>query len=39
MTVYIFGATSSPSCASFDLKQAAKDNKDEFDRDVGGFIR
>ena len=39
MTVHIFGATSSPSCASFGLKQAAKDNEDEFGRNVGDFIR
>ncbi len=39
MTVHIFGATSSPSCASFGLKQVAKDNEKEFGDDVGDFIR
>jgi len=31
MLVHVFGATSSPSCASFCLIQAAEDNADEFD--------
>ncbi|XP_041947173.1 uncharacterized protein LOC121708505, partial [Alosa sapidissima] len=30
MTVHLFGATSSPSCASFALKQTAEDFKDLF---------
>lgn len=30
MTVHLFGATSSPSCASFALRQAAEDFKDLF---------
>ena len=39
MTFRIFGATTSPPCASFGLKQAAKYNEDEFGRDVDEFIR
>jgi len=31
MLVHVFGTTSSPSCASFCLIQAAEDNADEFD--------
>ena len=31
MLVHVFGATSSPSCASFCLIQAAEDNADEFE--------
>ena len=31
MLVHLFGATSSPSCASFCLKKPALDNQDEFD--------
>eukprot|EP00794_Sanderia_malayensis_P021405 gene21405-biopygen17186 len=31
MLVHLFGATSSPSCASFALLQTAEDNKDDFD--------
>lgn len=31
MVVHIFGATSSPSCANFALRQCAKDHSDEFD--------
>lgn len=31
MQVHLFGARSSPSCASFSLKQTASDNKGEFD--------
>ena len=29
--MHVFGATSSPSCASFSLIQAAEDNADEFE--------
>jgi len=31
MLVHVFGATSSPNCASFCLIQAAEDNADEFE--------
>lgn len=31
MLVHLFGATSSPSCASFSLKKTASDNRNEFD--------
>jgi len=31
MLVHVFGATSSPSCASFCLIQAAEDNAGEFE--------
>ncbi|XP_072030174.1 uncharacterized protein [Amphiura filiformis] len=31
MVVHLFGATSSPACASFALKQTAKDNRNQFD--------
>ena len=39
MTVHIFGATSSPSCSNFDLKQVASDYQSEFGSDVGDFLR
>lgn len=29
--VHLFGAVSSPSCASFALQKTAEDNKDKFD--------
>ena len=32
MLVHLFGATSSPSCASFALRKAATDNASEFDQ-------
>jgi hypothetical protein len=31
MLVHLFGATSSPSCASYGLKKTATDNYSEFD--------
>lgn len=31
MIVHLFGATSSPSCASYALRQCAEDNRDLFD--------
>ena len=34
MTVHLFGAVSSPSCASFALKQTAKDNYEKYSDDV-----
>ena len=34
MLVHLFGATSSPSCASFCLKKTASDNKGEFDEET-----
>ena len=34
MTVHLFGAVSSPSCANFALRQTAKDNSSCFDQEV-----
>lgn len=34
MEVHLFGATSSPSCASYALRRCAEDNKDYFDAAV-----
>lgn len=34
MTVHLFGAVSSPSCASFALKQTAKDNKEKYHKEI-----
>ncbi|KAJ8034141.1 hypothetical protein HOLleu_20860 [Holothuria leucospilota] len=34
MMVHLFGATSSPSCASFALKQTAKDNRESFSEEA-----
>ena len=34
MLVHLFGATSSPSCASFCLKKMASDNQGEFDEET-----
>ena len=34
MQVHLFGATSSPSCASFALQRTAEDHKDEFDEET-----
>lgn len=34
MTVHLFGATSSPSCANFALRKCAEDNKPYFNQDV-----
>ena len=34
MLVHLFGATSSPSCASFCLKKTASDNQGEFDEET-----
>ncbi|XP_035980606.1 uncharacterized protein LOC118556656 isoform X5 [Fundulus heteroclitus] len=34
MLVHLFGAASSPSCANFALKQAAKDNSDLYHPDI-----
>ena len=31
MTVHLFGAASSPSCANFALRRVAEDHKTEFD--------
>ena len=39
MTVHIFGASSSPGCANFGLKQVATDFENHFGTDVGDFIR
>ncbi|KAJ8049692.1 hypothetical protein HOLleu_02542 [Holothuria leucospilota] len=34
MMVYLFGATSSPSCALFALNQIAKDNRESFSEEA-----
>ncbi|CAH8428700.1 unnamed protein product [Schistosoma turkestanicum] len=34
MTVHLFGATSSPSCATFALNRTIKDNKENYDKEV-----
>ena len=39
MTVHLFGATTSPSCANFALKQAANDFEGEYGREAANFIR
>ncbi|XP_030844157.1 uncharacterized protein LOC100890944 [Strongylocentrotus purpuratus] len=38
MTVHLFGASSSPGCSNFCLKQTATDHADEFGNDVKDFI-
>ncbi|XP_053381690.1 uncharacterized protein LOC123559085 [Mercenaria mercenaria] len=39
MCVHLFGASSSPGCANFGLKQIAKDNELEFGEEVANFLR
>ena len=39
MLVYIFGATSSPSCSCYALLQTAEDNKNDFDVEVIDTVR
>jgi hypothetical protein len=39
MCVHLFGATSSPGCANFGLKQIATDGEQEYSADVANFIR
>ena len=39
MTVHLFGATSSPSCANFALKQAANDFEGEYGGEAANFIQ
>ncbi|XP_024116907.1 uncharacterized protein LOC112138581, partial [Oryzias melastigma] len=34
MTVHVFGATSSPSCANFALRKCAEDNKEQFNQNT-----
>ena len=38
MNVHLFGANSSPSCAQFSLLQSAKDQQDNFDKNVRSLI-
>lgn len=38
MTVHLFGATSSPSCANFALRRCAEDNEKEFSRQAVNTI-
>ena len=39
MKVHLLGATSSPGCANFGLKQAADDGAQEFGNEAANFIR
>lgn len=39
MTVHLFGAASSPSCANFGLRQIAFDYESQYGLDVGVFLR
>ena len=39
MNVHLFGATSSPGCSYFGLKQIAKDYADEFGQDASEFVQ
>ena len=39
MTVHLFGATSSPSCANFALKQTANDFEGEYSEQAANFMR
>lgn len=38
MTVHLFGATSSPSCANFALRKCAEDNKEQFSQEAVGKV-
>ena len=38
MTVYLFGATSSPGCANFAPKRAAQDGEGEFGSAAADFL-
>ena len=38
MTVYLFGAISSPSISSFALHQTIQDHKDKFDDSIGEIV-
>ncbi|XP_064611761.1 uncharacterized protein LOC135475754 [Liolophura sinensis] len=38
MTVHLFGAVSSPSCATFGLKETAKRNEEKYGKDAADFI-
>lgn len=39
MTVHLFGATSSPSCANFGLRRTAEDNRHAFSQDAVDTVR
>ena len=39
MNFHLFGASSSPGCANYGLKQTATDNEEEFGSDAANFIR
>ena len=39
MAVHLFGAASSPACASFGLKQIAEDNIEQFGSEAADFLR
>ena len=38
MMVRLFGATSSPSCAAFSLRQTSQDYRSEFDPDISNVV-
>ena len=38
MTVHLFGASSSPGCSNFGLKQTARDNASQFGQHVADFL-
>ena len=38
MNVHLFGASSSPGCANYWLKQTATDNEEKFGSDAANFI-
>ncbi|XP_054752108.2 uncharacterized protein LOC129257739 [Lytechinus pictus] len=39
MTVHLFGATSSPSCAAFALRKTAEDNEKDFSKEAVNTVR
>ena len=39
MTVHLFGASSSPGCSNYGLKQAAQDGEAEFGTQAANFVR
>ena len=39
MTVYLFGAVSSPACANYALQRTADDNEDNYGTEVTNTLR
>ena len=39
MNVHLFGAVSSPSCASFALRRTADDNERQYGKSAGDALR